>query len=183
MMDPPMLPVLEDDRVLLRPMVGDDWDALFAVASDPQIWAMHPAHDRWQAPVFRAYFDEGLAQNGALVIIDKADGAISGASRYDRLLAQDGEVEIGWTFLARSHWGGAYNRSIKQLMVGHALTRYAATIFLVGETNLISRRAMEKIGGVLTDRRETVLRANEPIEHVIYRIDREDFASGPLNRP
>jgi len=183
MMIPPMQPVLEDERVLLRPLRADDWDALFAVAADPAIWAMHPAHDRWQEPVFRAYFDEGLAQNGALVIIDRATGAIIGASRYDRLLAQEGEVEIGWTFLARSHWGGVYNRSIKRLMIAHALTRYDAAIFLVGEQNLISRRAMEKIGGVLTDRRETVPRGSEMIEHVIYRITREDFAAGPLSRP
>ena len=172
--------MLEDALVRLRPMRADDWDALYAVASDPQIWALHPAHDRWQEPVFRAYFEEGLAQNGALVIIDKASGTIIGASRYDRLLAGEGEVEIGWTFLARSHWGGAYNRSIKRLMIGHALTRYEAAIFLVGETNIISRRAMEKIGGVLTDRRETVMRAAEPISHVIYRISRADFATGPL---
>jgi N-acetyltransferase len=182
MMDPPMQPVLEDDRVLLRPMIEADWTPLFAVAADPEIWAMHPAHDRWQEPVFRAYFEEGLAQNGALVIIDKATGAIIGSSRYDRLLAHEGEVEIGWTFLARSHWGGIYNRSIKRLMIGHALTRYDAAIFLVGETNLISRRAMEKIGGVLTDRRETVMRAGEPIEHVIYRISAEDFRRGPLSQ-
>ncbi len=180
MMSPPMQPVLSDALVLLRPMESADWDALFAVASDPQIWALHPAHDRWQEPVFRAYFEEGLAQDGALVIIDRASGAVIGASRYDRLLAWDGEVEIGWTFLARTHWGGIFNRSIKRLMLAHAFTRYDAAIFLVGETNVISRRAMEKIGGILTDRRETVMRADVPIEHVIYRITREDFAAGPL---
>src|SRR2546421_11441478 len=31
------------------------------------------------------------------------------------------EIEIGWTFLARSHWGGIYNREMKQLMLRHGL--------------------------------------------------------------
>lgn len=39
-------PVLEGERVLLRPLQPGDWDALFAVASDPLVWQQHPAHDR-----------------------------------------------------------------------------------------------------------------------------------------
>lgn len=176
-----MQPVLHDGLIDLRPMALSDWDALFAVAADREIWALHPAHDRWQESVFRAYFDEGLAQNGALTVREARTGAVIGASRYDRLLAHEGEVEIGWTFLARAYWGGTYNQSLKRLMLGYAFERgYDAAIFLVGETNVRSRRAMEKIGGVLTDRRETVMRANQPIEHVIYRIDRAAFAAGPL---
>jgi N-acetyltransferase len=183
MMDPPMQPVLADALVQLRPMVANDWDALFAVAADKQIWALHPAHDRWQEPVFRAYFEEGLAGLGALVIIDRATAAIIGASRYDRYLAEDGEVEIGWTFLARSHWGGVFNRSIKRLMLAYALARFDTAIFLVGEGNVISRRALEKIGAVLSNRRETVMRGGQPIAHVVYKITRDDFACGPLATP
>jgi RimJ/RimL family protein N-acetyltransferase len=37
-------PVLEDERLLLRPLRAEDWDALFAVASDPLVWQQHPAH-------------------------------------------------------------------------------------------------------------------------------------------
>jgi RimJ/RimL family protein N-acetyltransferase len=59
-------PVLEGERLRLRPLVPADWEALFAVASDPLIWEQHPAHDRWQEPVFRAFFDDALANKGAL---------------------------------------------------------------------------------------------------------------------
>ncbi len=95
---------LISDAVILRPLHADDWDALFAVASDPEIWAIHPAHDRWQEPVFRAYFTEALASGGVLVVLDPATGAVMGASRYDSDRAGRHEIEIGWTFLARSHW-------------------------------------------------------------------------------
>ncbi len=181
MMHPPMQPVLEDDRVIVRPMIEADREPLFAVASDPEIWALHPAHDRWRRTVFEPFFEEALASNGALTIIDQATGTVIGSSRYDIRVAQAGEVEIGWTYLARSHWGGDTNRAVKRLMVRHALTIFDTVIFLVGKTNLRSRRAMEKVGGVLTDRRQDWDMAGVTVSHLIYAITRENFATGPLS--
>ena len=176
-------PVLEGARLLLRPLRPDDWDALYAVASDPLIWELHPANDRWQEPVFRAYFADALVKGGALAVIDKASGRIIGSSRmqaYDP--ADGGSVEIGWTFLGRDHWGGATNREMKRLMLTHALQFVERVDFRIGETNWRSRRAMEKIGGRLSDRDGGVVETvSGPVRHVVYEIDREDFASGPLS--
>ena len=152
---------------------------MFAVARDPLIWAKHPAWDRYQEPVFRAYFDDALASRGGLTVIDKLSDQIIGASRFVGFPEAD-EVEIGWTFLSRDYWGGAVNRQMKRLMLAHALASFPRAVFRVGETNVISRRAMEKIGGVLTDRTECIVRGGVPITHVIYEIDRVAFASGPL---
>ncbi|QZP08548.1 GNAT family protein [Caenibius sp. WL] len=174
-------PVLEGERLLLRPLRPDDWAALYGVASDSLIWALHPAHDRWREPVFRAFFDDALAHGGALAAIDKASGALIGSSRFQNHdCAGGGSVEIGWTFLARSHWGGAWNRAMKRLMIGHALGAVAQVRFVVGADNLRSRRAMEKIGGHLTGVRETRMMAGMPVEHVHYAITRASFAAGPL---
>jgi RimJ/RimL family protein N-acetyltransferase len=177
-------PVLEDERLLLRPLQTSDWDALFAVASDPLVWEQHPAHDRWQEPVFRAFFGDALANKGALVAIDKSTGAVIGSSRFQGLEEADGgSVEIGWTFLARSHWGGNFNHAMKRLMLAHALASVAEVRFLVGESNTRSRTALERIGARLTDRREErILAGGEVIPHLTYTITREDFAQGPLTR-
>lgn len=164
-------PTLQDETLTLRPLAAADWHALYAVASDPLVWAIHPAHDRWQAPVFRRFFDEAMASGGALVAIDRASGAIIGSSRYDLTWCEPGEVEIGWTFLARGHWGGTTNRAMKRLMVGHALKSFDAVIFRIGETNLRSRRAMEKIGGRLTDRRQIADMGGRQVVHLIYMIE------------
>ena len=172
-------PVLEGERLLLRPLVADDWDALFAVASDPQVWAIHPQHDRWQEPVFRRFFADALERGGALAVIDKASGTIIGSSQYKP--EADGTVEIGWTFLAPSHWGGSYNREMKRLMLAHALQFVERVEFRVGECNLRSQRAMAKIGGRLTERFDMVDTPSGPMRHVIFEITRESFASGPLN--
>lgn len=173
-------PVLEGERLLLRPLTPDDWDALFAVASDPEVWAIHPQHDRWQEPVFRRFFADALGRGGALVVIDKASGAVIGSSQYKE--EAGGVVEIGWTFLATSHWGGSYNREMKRLMLEHAFRFVDRVEFRVGECNLRSQRAMEKIGGCRTERFDMVdLPGGGTMPHVIFEITRESFASGPLS--
>ncbi len=172
MIGPDRQPTLTSDTVLIRPVRTGDWDALFAVASDPAIWAVHPAHDRWREPVFRAFFDEGLASGGGLTIIDRATGAVIGFSRYGEHDPERDRIEIGWTFLARSHWGGATNREIKRLMLAHMLAAVPTVFFRIGEDNVRSRRAVEKIGGTLIDETEVVERGGRPVGHVFYTVDR-----------
>jgi len=141
-------PTLTGDLVQLRPLRAADWDALHAAASDPLIWAQHPESDRYKPDVFRRYFDGGLASGGAFVVIDRRTGAVIGSTRYSGYDEAAGVVEIGWTFLTRAHWGGAYNREMKRLLVEHALRSVGRVVFSVGVTNIRSQRAMEKIGGV-----------------------------------
>jgi RimJ/RimL family protein N-acetyltransferase len=148
----------------------NDWAALYAVASDPLIWAVHPANDRWQEPVFRRFFDDALASGGALVAINPATNDLIGSSRFDRTRADPGEIEIGWTFLARRYWGGPTNAALKFLMVGHALTQVDRVIFLVGENNLRSRRAMEKIGAQLSHAIVVPNAAGIPRDMVVYSM-------------
>lgn len=179
-------PVLEGERYLLRPLAGEDWGALYAVASDPAVWEQHPMHDRWRAEVFREFFDDALAKGGALAIIDTRKGDIIGSSRFHALKsAEDDEeeqssVEIGWTFLSPGYWGKGANREIKRLMVGHALESVERVDFRVGEANWRSRIALEKIGARQTRRTDLAKYQGKRVLHVVYAITREDFASGPL---
>ena len=122
-----------------------------------------------------------LEGGGAVAVIDKVSGAIVGSSRWERFdPAAGGSVEIGWTFLARSHWGGAYNRELKRLMLAHALGQVERVVFRVGESNLRSRRAMEKIGGRLRGDSTVESTASGMVRHVIYEIGRADLTAGPL---
>jgi RimJ/RimL family protein N-acetyltransferase len=145
-------PTLRGDLVTLRPLRPDDWDELFAVASDPFIWEQHPARDRHKEDVFRRFFREALdetkAHGGAFAVIDNATGKIIGSTRFHATEAQPREVEIGWTFLARSHWGGRFNHEMKRLMLEHAFQHVERVIFLVGESNIRSQTAVQRIGGV-----------------------------------
>jgi len=158
--------------VHLRPLRGGDFDTLFSVASDPLIWEQHPDSDRYQPHVFRAFFDKAMESRGALLVTDAKTGRTIGSSRY-RYDAQREEIEIGWTFLARSHWGGAHNGEMKRLMLAHAFGFVETVIFRVGEHNVRSRTAVERIGGVLSG--EAVDDAGRRV--VVYSIRKPDFAA------
>jgi RimJ/RimL family protein N-acetyltransferase len=159
-------PVLRGDLLELRPLRAEDWDALFAVASDPLIWEQHPASDRWKEAVFREFFRVAMESGGALVAIDRRNGRIIGSSRYFGYDPAASEVEIGWSFLARSHWGGRYNGEMKRLMLDHAFAFVERVVFIIGPGNLRSRRAVEKIGGVL----EGMRRDDTGRECVVYVV-------------
>ena len=141
-------PVLRNDIIELRPLREEDFDALFAVASDPLLWEQHPARNRHEPEVFEALFRESLASGGALVAIDPMTRRVIGSSRFLGYDEAKREVEIGYTFLARAYWGGTYNRAMKHLMLEHAFRFVESVLFRVGPHNIRSQRAMEKIGGV-----------------------------------
>jgi RimJ/RimL family protein N-acetyltransferase len=141
-------PILRGKLLVLRPLREEDWPVLHAVASDPLIWEQHPESDRYKEDVFRRYFQGAIDSGGAFLILDTADGRVIGSSRYAGYDERASEIEIGWTFLARSHWGGACNRELKQLMLRHAFQFVERVLFIVGPGNLRSQKALEKIGAV-----------------------------------
>lgn len=141
-------PNLKGDLIELRPLTLEDWGGLFAVASDPLIWEQHPESDRYKKDVFKIFFSDALESGGAFVIIDQKNQQIIGSTRFFGYDPEKSEVEIGWTFLARRYWGGHYNRELKQLMLDHAFKFVENVIFYVGENNIRSQKATEKIGAV-----------------------------------
>nr|WP_202390280.1 GNAT family N-acetyltransferase [Tsuneonella aeria] len=165
----------------MRPLQADDWDALYAVARDPLLWEQHPVHDRWREDVFRTFFEDALAAGGALVAVHRPSGAIAGSSQFRPCPLDPREIEIGWTFLARTHWGTGMNREIKRLMIGHALARFPRVLFRIGEGNLRSRKAIERVGGRLVEGWvEDGAYQGRPVRHVVYEITRDDFTGGAL---
>lgn len=145
-MDFVLQPTLRGKLLELRPLRRDDFDALFTAASDPLIWEQHPEKNRYTREVFQKFFDGAMDSGGAFAVIERKSGRIIGSSRYANLKPEESEVEIGWTFLERAYWGGAHNGEMKSLMVDHALQFVARVVFKIGENNLRSQRAVEKIG-------------------------------------
>lgn len=159
-------PVLRGSLLELRPLEAGDFDALYAVASDPLIWEQHPEHNRHERAVFERFFADAMASRGALIARDLATGDVIGSSRYHAHDPVRRDVEIGWTFLARSHWGGRYNGEMKRLMLDHAFRSVDSVLFIVGVTNVRSQRAVEKIGGV----REGTRLDAQGRENVVFRL-------------
>lgn len=165
-------PRLIGDLLEVRPLREEDWERLFRVASDPLIWEQHPAHDRYKEEIFREFFREALESGGALAVIDRESRQIIGSSRYFGFDPKESEIEIGWTFLSRSHWGGTYNAELKRLMLEHAFNFVESVVFLIGPTNVRSQKAIEKIGGIKTELRRTSNLQGKAVEHDVYRIEK-----------
>jgi RimJ/RimL family protein N-acetyltransferase len=163
-------PTLEGPTLLVRPLRADDLDALYQAARDPEIWALHPEPTRWQRPVFeQGFFAGALASGSAFAVIDKASGAVIGSSRYYEHDPAAREIFVGYTFLTRAYWGGATNGELKSLMLAYAFRFVEAVCFHIGPENWRSRRAVEKIGGIVV-REETVERNGRSDRRVVYRI-------------
>ena len=141
-------PILKSDLVKIRPLHPDDFEDLFAVASDPLIWEQHPVSNRYEEAEFRTFFQNSLESGGALLVKDAHTKAVIGSYRFYGYSQERSEIEIGWIFLARSHWGGAYNSEIIKLMAQHAFKFVDHVVYLVSPTNYRSRRAIEKLGGI-----------------------------------
>jgi N-acetyltransferase len=165
-------PTLTGTHITLRPLLPQDFDELFAAASDPLLWAQHPDPSRGTRAGFQPLFDGALKSNGCLVAIESE--SLIGWSRYHGYVPGE-KIEIGYTLIARSHWGGATNAEMKRLMLRHAFTDVREVLFKVAERNLRSRRAVEKLGAELAGA-EDVPRWGQI--HVIYRLTPELWALG-----
>lgn len=149
----------------IRPLAETDFEALYAVASDPLIWDQHPSWDRYQEPVFRQFFSDGMATGSAFVILDSRSDDVIGSSRYCNIKPEKSEIEIGYTFFARAYWGNGTNFAVKRLMIDYAFREFERIVFVIGAQNFRSRRAVEKLGGVL----ETTSDAGKKVEYVLTR--------------
>jgi len=172
-------PELMGERVMLRPLWTTDYDALYAVASDPEIWAMHPFRDRYKREVFDDFFADAMASQGAFAILDRATNDIIGGTRFASYDPTTAEIEIGWTFFATAYWRTGINREVKALMLRHIFQFVRIVVFQVGADNFRSRTAVERLGGklVLEYKRH---HGGQVHDYTSYHLTREDALSGAL---
>jgi RimJ/RimL family protein N-acetyltransferase len=115
---------LEGRLVALEPLEQAHAEGLWQAAQAPEIW-------RWLAHIgsSREYFDRWLeasliaaaeGREGVFATRDRRSGELVGSSRYLTVRPADRVVEIGWTWLNPSAWGGGINVEQKLLMLGHA---------------------------------------------------------------
>jgi len=169
-------PHLKGELIELRPITPEDWDDLLDAASDPLIWEQHPESDRHKEEVFKNFFEGGLESGGAFVVIDNRTQQIIGSTRFHGFDPEKSEIEIGWTFLARKYWGGRYNAEMKQLMLAHAFKYVESVVFFIGENNIRSQRATEKIGAIKSGTATKIYGNRPPCANVRYIITKRGWA-------
>lgn len=175
MTDFDLQPTLKGNLLRLRPLKPEDFEALFAVSSDPLIWEMHPEKNRYQRDVFEKFFAAAIESRGAFAAIDSQSGEVIGSSRFTAFNPEKKSIEVGYTFLARKCWGKGYNREMKTLMLNHAFRFVENVFFYIGEKNHRSRRAIEKIGARLLEMRERQPREGAQYFSAVYGLSKSDF--------
>ena len=123
---------LKNDLVWLEPLKQEHFEELYLVASDPLIWEQHPNPDRYKLDAFTNYFKGAMESGGAFIIRDTLSGKALGSSRYCAYDAANKEIQIGYTFFARSCWGKSINKEVKTLMLNHAFNYVDKVAFYVG---------------------------------------------------
>jgi RimJ/RimL family protein N-acetyltransferase len=159
-------PILSNQFITLQPLTSNNFEALYAIAADPLIWEQHPDHLRYQKDVFQKYFDSAIESKGAFFIIDTATKDIIGSSRYYELDETNKQIAIGYTFIARKYWGTNYNHQLKKLMIEYAFQFLDIVLFYIGENNIRSQKAIQKIGASYFGKQDKSL---------IYIINKQDW--------
>ncbi|MEH6550688.1 MAG: GNAT family N-acetyltransferase [Pseudomonadales bacterium] len=168
-------PTLVGKKVTLRPLLRNDFSGLYKAASDPIIWETHPDSTRYKEDVFQERFFEGaITSGGALTVIDNESGHIIGSSRYYKFLPDKHEISIGYTFLEKAVWGSGINQEIKALMLEHIFSSVNTVWFGVGEINLRSRKAVEKLGATLSRKAEKEL-DGKPYVQLYYKLEAPEY--------
>jgi RimJ/RimL family protein N-acetyltransferase len=168
-------PTLQNEFVKLIPLKETDFEILYKVASDPLIWEQHPNKNRWKKDVFENFFKGAIESKGAFLIYNAKTNEPIGSSRFYDYNENKSEVSIGYTFYARSHWGGKYNPSAKHLMMQHAFKYVDHVIFHIGANNIRSQKAIEKLGAVKIDEQEINYFGEDSNLNFIYQIEKSSY--------
>ncbi len=156
-------PRLKSDVANLLPLEQGDFEALYLVASDPEIWAQHPSHDRWKKDVFKRFFDEAMLSGGALKVVDNLTGKIVGTTRIYDYNASEDSIFIGFTFYARSYWGTGLNQTLKRMLIDYLFQYVRKVNFQVGKENVRSQIAISRLGAKKI--------SDNPLRYQIERIN------------
>lgn len=168
-------PLLSNDQICLVPLSENDFERLYAVASDPEVWAMHPNKERYKREVFQNFFTGALESGGAFLVCDQITGEVLGSTRFYDYDEKQKSILIGYTFYGTKSWGKRINARAKKLMLDYIFQFVDKVIFHVGKDNIRSVRAMQKLGAVSLGLEEVAYFGEAPKMNVIFEIRKENW--------
>ncbi|PSL23032.1 GNAT family N-acetyltransferase [Chitinophaga ginsengisoli] len=166
-------PILENERAILYPLREDDFDDVYAVASDPKIWEQHPNKERWKEDVFRTFFDGAIQSKGAFKIVDKATGRVAGSTRFYDYNEAENSICIGYTFYARAYWGEGFNHSVKRIMMDYIFQFVSKVYFHIGVNNIRSQISIGRLGAEKIAEMEVAYFGETSKQNFLYQISKE----------
>lgn len=160
-------PTLENEFVLLSPLTLKNYQELIPVASQEKLVQYSPS-DIYTPETLQNYVTIALEQKERMIsipfiIFDKTRQQYAGSTRYMNIHWKNKVLEIGSTWIGKEFQGSGLNTQMKHLMIDYAfdIMDFEKVEFRIDERNIRSRKAVEKLGGIL----EGILRRN------VYLLD------------
>ena len=178
-------PTLENNLVILFPLNVEDFEDLYSVASNPEIWEQHPNKERWKRDVFSTFFEGAINSKGAFKIIDKLTGKTIGSSRFYDYSKDGNSILIGYTFFSKAYWGKGINHVVKTLMLDYIFKFVTRVYFHVGAENIRSQISIERLGIKKVSEQEITYFGEQPKMNFIYRLQKDEWLNNKiaLNSP
>ena len=158
--------VLEDDRVLLRPLEEEDVKFLLPFAeTEPEIWTYSAVSAAGKSGLANylehAFRERALEKEYPFIIFDKLVNACAGSSRFYDIQPVQSTTQLGYTWYGKRFQRTGLNRHCKLLMLGYAFEQWGMerVEFRADLKNERSIEAMKNIGCTA----EGVLRSNMPV--------------------
>ena len=158
-------------------------EGLWEASRDPRTWRWLPIAQPQTPDELEAWVDEALTRAAAgldLPLVTHRDGKLVGSTRFLALRPEHGSVEIGWTWLHPSAWGGGVNVEAKLLMLGHAFEEWGCrrVELKTDALNERSRGAMEALGATFEGihRQHMLVREGENRDSAWYSVLDDEWA-------
>ena len=145
--------ILENERVLLRPLVQDDAVYLLAyVKEEPALWkyALTPITTDQEFEQYMATAVEARQLKLAypFIVFDKLQNKYVGSTRFYDIQLNNSSTQFGYTWYSESTWGTGLNEHCKFLLLQFAFETigFERIEFRADNRNKRSIAAMQKIG-------------------------------------
>jgi RimJ/RimL family protein N-acetyltransferase len=145
--------ILEDEHVLLRPLVQADVANLASYVKDePTLWkyALTPitTEQEFQQYIATAEEARGLQTAYPFIVFDKLQNKYVGSTRFYDIQINNNTTQLGYTWHSESTWGKGLNEHCKLLLLSFAFETigFERIEFRADNRNKRSIAAMQKIG-------------------------------------
>ena len=145
--------ILEDERLLLRPLVQED--AVFLspyVKEEPTLWkyALTPitTDQEFEQYIATAVETRQLKSAYPFIVFDKLQNKYVGSTRFYDIQLNNSSTQFGYTWYSESTWGTGLNEHCKLLLLSFAFETigFERVEFRADNRNKRSIAAMKKIG-------------------------------------
>lgn len=145
--------ILENNRILLRPLTLDDYDILLPFSlNEPETWQFAPKSAAGKENLYR-YIQDALTQKSAntgipFIVFDKKLQQYIGSTRLYNINHHNRNADIGYTWYGKDFRGTGINKHCKFLLLQYAFEtlNLLRVGFKADASNQISIAAMKSLG-------------------------------------